>query len=145
MSSSTLERGGTSRSPNAPTRVAGQLGWWWSNRTAAVALIAAAAVVVGLASAWATPRGPLTGVQVLVTTLVVFALGVGGGLVLGSRWSMALVPVAYLLAFEVGRIAATAAYAHLGRPAPAPGAVVDPRTPGAVPLFDPDEEERSGS
>jgi Holliday junction DNA helicase RuvB len=44
-----------------------------------------------------------------------------------------------------GRIAATAAYAHLGRPAPAPGAVVDPRTPGAVPLFDPDEEERSGS
>ncbi|MEX2548776.1 MAG: Holliday junction branch migration DNA helicase RuvB [Nitriliruptoraceae bacterium] len=43
-----------------------------------------------------------------------------------------------------GRIAATAAYVHLGRPVPAPGAVVDPRRPGAVPLFDPDREDPPG-
>ncbi|TVR34870.1 MAG: Holliday junction branch migration DNA helicase RuvB [Nitriliruptor sp.] len=35
-----------------------------------------------------------------------------------------------------GRIATAGAYAHLGRPVPPPGAVVPPRTPGAVPLFD---------
>lgn len=38
-----------------------------------------------------------------------------------------------------GRIATTGAYAHLGRPAPAPGAAFDARRPGAVPLFDPDD------
>ncbi len=37
-----------------------------------------------------------------------------------------------------GRTATLAAYAHLGRPAPAAGSGVDPRRPGSVPLFDPD-------
>ena len=37
-----------------------------------------------------------------------------------------------------GRVATTSAYAHLGRPLPPAGAVVPPRTPGAVPLFDDD-------
>jgi holliday junction DNA helicase RuvB len=36
-----------------------------------------------------------------------------------------------------GRVATTGAYAHLGRPVPPAGAVVPPRTPGAVSLFDP--------
>lgn len=36
-----------------------------------------------------------------------------------------------------GRVATTGAYAHLGRPIPPAGAVVPPRTPGAVSLFDP--------
>jgi len=35
-----------------------------------------------------------------------------------------------------GRIATLGAYAHLGRPAPGPGAAVDARRPGAVPLFE---------
>jgi holliday junction DNA helicase RuvB len=35
-----------------------------------------------------------------------------------------------------GRLATTGAYAHLGRPVPPAGAVVPPRTPGAVSLFD---------
>ena len=39
-----------------------------------------------------------------------------------------------------GRTATLAAYAHLGRPAPRAGAAVDPRRPGAVPLFDVDED-----
>ncbi|MFO7778119.1 MAG: Holliday junction branch migration DNA helicase RuvB [Nitriliruptoraceae bacterium] len=39
-----------------------------------------------------------------------------------------------------GRIATLGAYAHLGRPAPAPGAAVDARRPGAVPLFDAEGE-----
>ncbi len=40
-----------------------------------------------------------------------------------------------------GRTATVGAYAHLGRPVPAAGSVVAPRTPGAVPLFEdgPDE------
>ncbi|TVR17069.1 MAG: Holliday junction branch migration DNA helicase RuvB [Nitriliruptor sp.] len=39
-----------------------------------------------------------------------------------------------------GRIATLGAYAHLGRSAPSPGAGVDPRRPGAVPLFGPEGE-----
>ncbi|MEX0953185.1 MAG: Holliday junction branch migration DNA helicase RuvB [Nitriliruptoraceae bacterium] len=35
-----------------------------------------------------------------------------------------------------GRVATTGAYAHLGRPVPTPGSIVDPRMPGAVSLFD---------
>jgi holliday junction DNA helicase RuvB len=40
-----------------------------------------------------------------------------------------------------GRVATTGAYAHLGRPVPPAGAVVPPRTPGAVSLFDPPGDE----
>ena len=40
-----------------------------------------------------------------------------------------------------GRVATTSAYAHLGRPLPPAGAVVPPRTPGAVPLFDGDGDD----
>jgi holliday junction DNA helicase RuvB len=43
-----------------------------------------------------------------------------------------------------GRIATLGAYAHLGRPAPAPGAAVDARRPGAVPLFDAEGEPHRG-
>jgi holliday junction DNA helicase RuvB len=40
-----------------------------------------------------------------------------------------------------GRIATSATFAHLGRPLPPSGAVVPPRTPGAVSLFDtPDDD-----
>ncbi|MFO7961590.1 MAG: Holliday junction branch migration DNA helicase RuvB [Nitriliruptoraceae bacterium] len=39
-----------------------------------------------------------------------------------------------------GRVATLGAYAHLGRPAPSPGAAVDARRPGAVPLFDAEGE-----
>jgi holliday junction DNA helicase RuvB len=43
-----------------------------------------------------------------------------------------------------GRIATLGAYAHLGRPAPAPGAAADARRPGAVPLFDAEGEPHRG-
>ena len=43
-----------------------------------------------------------------------------------------------------GRTATPAAYAHLGRPLPEPGRVVDPRRPGAVPLFDPEDPSPQG-
>ena len=44
-----------------------------------------------------------------------------------------------------GRIATAGAYAHLGRPLPPAGAVVPPRTPGAVSLFDDPDEHQTGS
>jgi holliday junction DNA helicase RuvB len=40
-----------------------------------------------------------------------------------------------------GRVATTATYAHLGRPVPPAGAVVPPRLPGTVSLFDDDGAE----
>jgi len=44
-----------------------------------------------------------------------------------------------------GRIATAGAYAHLGRPLPPAGAVVPPRTPGAVSLFDDPDDHQTGS
>jgi len=40
-----------------------------------------------------------------------------------------------------GRIATAAGYAHLGRTPPASAGLAEPRTPGAVPLFDPSASE----
>jgi Holliday junction DNA helicase RuvB len=40
-----------------------------------------------------------------------------------------------------GRLATAAAFAHLGRPLPPDSALVAPRTPGTVPLFDPTTED----
>jgi len=48
----------------------------WGNRLAATAVVMAVAAVVGIATAGLTPRGPLTGGQVVATTVVMLLLGV---------------------------------------------------------------------
>jgi hypothetical protein len=63
----------------------------WSSRLLGAAAVVAVAAAVGLVSGWLTPRGPVTGRQVVVTMVVVLATGLVGGVLLGSRWSMLLV------------------------------------------------------
>ncbi len=64
---------------------------------------------VGLVSAWLTPRGPLTPLQVAATLVVMLAVGVAAGLSSGSRWMFVVAPLAYVLTFELGRIGAQGA------------------------------------
>lgn len=60
-------------------------------------------VLTGLVFAYALPRGPITTSHVLITMIVCLGIGVLGGVVTRSRWSLLLVPVGFLAAFELGR------------------------------------------
>lgn len=68
-------------------------------------LAAAAALVAlaGLAVAWLTPRGPITAADALMWMGLALVAGLVGGLVTGSRWSLLVAPLAFLVAFELGR------------------------------------------
>ncbi len=65
--------------------------------------LALAAAVGVLLAAW-MPRGPITVTQAMVGMTLGLALGTAGGALMRSRWSMLLVPVVVLAAFEVGRL-----------------------------------------
>ena len=68
--------------------------------------VVAAALAVGsaLVSAAITPRGPITTTQVLVSMAAALAVGVGAGLVMGSRWSMLVTPLTFISVFELARL-----------------------------------------
>ena len=57
----------------------------------------------GLFSAWLSPRGPVTTSQALWSLVLALILGLAAGLVLGSRWSMLITPVVFMIAFELAR------------------------------------------
>ncbi|MFI6761313.1 alpha/beta fold hydrolase [Micromonospora sp. NPDC050417] len=61
------------------------------------------AVAWGVASAFWTPRGPLTTAQALWSIGFSLAVGVGVGWTTRSRWSMPLAPVAFVVALELAR------------------------------------------
>lgn len=69
----------------------------------------AALLVIGLATAWGvsagwwTPRGPLTSSEAIGSMVLSAAVGGVAGLVLRSRWAMALAPGVFAVAFEVTR------------------------------------------
>ena len=58
----------------------------------------------GLIGAWLTPRGLVTSPQALTWMAVALLIGVAGGLVTGSRWSMLVTPVAFVMVFELARL-----------------------------------------
>ncbi|HEY0001499.1 MAG TPA: hypothetical protein VGB74_13670 [Actinoplanes sp.] len=58
----------------------------------------------GVLAGW-TPRGPLTGTQALWSVAVSAALGLAAGRFGRSRWVLAAVPAAFLLALEGTRSA----------------------------------------
>lgn len=76
----------------------------WANRAARVAVTAGLGLAAGLATAWVTPRGPLTAGGLLATSLAMVGLGMAGGVVLGTRWTWLLLPTAYMVGLEVGRV-----------------------------------------
>jgi proline iminopeptidase len=112
VSSPTLDRVRTDidRSPSVLERI------WSDRRLGLLAAVATVAVVAAVAG-WLTPRGPLTPLQVVVTTVAVLAAGLVAGVVSGSRWSMVLSPVVFVGTFELARVGvqgATVDAIHLG-------------------------------
>ncbi len=85
-------------------------------RTLAMIVIAAAG---GLVAATTTPRGPVTPGDAIAWMLGGLVLGIVGGAVGGTRWSMLVVPLVATLAFEVGRLGTN-------------GPTVDAIAPGSV-------------
>ena len=71
-------------------------------------LLVAAGVVLAfaLASAWLTPRGPVTTSQALATMAVALAVGLLVGAATGSRLALVLAPVAFVAVFELARMGA---------------------------------------
>ncbi len=78
--------------------------WLWSDWRIGLVVSVSLAAGFGLLSAWLIPRGPITTTEALASMMVALVVGVGAGLVTGSRWSMAIAPVAFLLVFELARI-----------------------------------------
>jgi pimeloyl-ACP methyl ester carboxylesterase len=75
----------------------------WSDwRLALVATTVA--VIGGIVGAWLMPRGPITVTDALVWMAGSLVIGLLAGLILGSRWSLLLGPVAFVIAFELARM-----------------------------------------
>jgi proline iminopeptidase len=67
------------------------------------------AMVTGAISGLMMPRGPLTPGQVIVAVLVAGVVGVACGAAMGSRWSLLVAPVGFILAYELTRLGAEGA------------------------------------
>jgi proline iminopeptidase len=80
------------------------LEWLWADWRVGFALCVVIATVFALVSAWWTPRGPFTSAEALISMAAALLVGVGAGLVTGSRWSMLATPVVFGIVFELARI-----------------------------------------
>ena len=77
---------------------------FWSHRWFGLLGAAGLATIAGLASAWLTPRGPVTTAQALLSIVVALLVGMAAGFIMGSRWSMFIVPGVFILVFELARL-----------------------------------------
>ena len=75
----------------------------WQRRWLGPVLAAGVAALVGVITAWAMPHGPATTAQALIVMISGLAVGLIAGLVMNSRWSLLLAPVAYVVAVELTR------------------------------------------
>lgn len=73
------------------------------------------AALSGLLAALAMPRGPVTTAQAVTLIAGGLVVGGAGGYLMRSRWSLLLVPVVHLIAFELGRIGAVGPTVDLPR------------------------------
>lgn len=80
------------------------IGMVHEDRRLGILLVVLVASASGLFSAWLTPRGPVSSGEALVTMGATLIVGIVAGLLMGSRWSTLLAPIAYLIAFEIGRL-----------------------------------------
>ena len=69
---------------------------FWSHRWFGLLGAAGLATIAGLASAWLTPRGPVTTAQALLSIVVALLVGMAAGFIMGSRWSMFIVPGVFI-------------------------------------------------
>jgi pimeloyl-ACP methyl ester carboxylesterase len=76
----------------------------WSDWRIGFVAVLVLALASALLTAWLMPRGPITTTQALTSMAGALVLGIIAGLVLGSRWSMLVAPVAFTVFFEVARL-----------------------------------------
>lgn len=76
----------------------------WSDWRLRLAIAAGTAAGAGLLGAWLTPRGPVTTPQALCSMAAALLVGMAGGLILGSRWSILLMPAVFIGVFELARL-----------------------------------------
>ena len=76
----------------------------WSDWRLGLAGAVVVAAAFGLLSAWATPRGPITTGEALISMAAAAAVGLAAGLAMGSRWSFVVAPAAFAVVFELARM-----------------------------------------
>ena len=80
------------------------VGHAWRNPRVAMTAVCSIAGLAGLLCGLLMPRGPITSTQALVAMLSGFIVGGVSGLVLRSRWAMALAPLSFIGVYELARI-----------------------------------------
>jgi proline iminopeptidase len=82
-------------------------GSWLAERMAhrriGIGVAAGLALLAGLVLGWLMPRGPVTAAHALGAMALLSLVGLAAGLLSRSRWSLIVVPVVLVLAFEVAR------------------------------------------
>jgi pimeloyl-ACP methyl ester carboxylesterase len=76
------------------------------DRWVGVVVAVATPVLAGLLSSLVMPHGPANAAQALLVMATSLGVGVVAGWGLGSRWSFLVAPMAYALAYELGRLGA---------------------------------------
>ncbi|MGD9145712.1 MAG: peptidase, partial [Anaerolineae bacterium] len=94
----TLENDWVGRAPWRPVLESS-----WTDWRVGLAVAAVLAAGAGLIAAWLTPRGVVTAPQALSSMAAALLVGLMTGLATGSRWSMLVTPVVFVVAFELGR------------------------------------------
>ncbi|MEX1296096.1 MAG: alpha/beta hydrolase [Candidatus Limnocylindrales bacterium] len=86
------------------SRLRAALGRLWDERLLGFTGAIVLALAWGLLAAWLTPRGPLTTGEALSSMVISLAIGAAAGFLTRSRSMMLIAPVAFAVAFEVGRL-----------------------------------------
>lgn len=87
-------------------RLPAGLTFLWRQRGFGVATVVTLVAGFGLVTGWLVPRGPVTAWQALFAMIVGLAVGAVSGLVMRSRWAMALAPLVFVGMFELVRLGA---------------------------------------
>ena len=75
-----------------------------ANRRLAVAVALGIAVAAGLLTSFVAQRGPTTAANALLVMAVGLLVGIAGGALVRSRWSLVVLIVVYFVGIEVGRL-----------------------------------------
>ena len=81
----------------------------WRDRRLAIVIVVAAAAGYGVVAGWWTPRGPNNANQALAAMALSIGVGLLSGVVLRTRWAIAVALVTFAGVFELARFDATGA------------------------------------
>lgn len=78
-------------------------GDWQVGMVGAIMLIG----VLGMVMAWVMPRGPVTTGHAVLAIGASLFVGAVAGVVIGSRWSVVIAPIVFVVVFELARVGAS--------------------------------------